>query len=980
MPSMSPRTQQLQAGAGAGPDQETALFEKGFSDLAYNVLMNKLPDVVQDVVTFKILDTDIDKGMGIGAFVVIRHDQPLYIPVVLSDNNVKPIELLYHKALNIFLPLTKQWLEETDKSALSTMGKGVKSPETLYTDVDIRNIVVPPITGRFSYAAWEPVILADVAKVINLETLEKLASEPQLMLVDFLTKAPNGVKVAFTKALEKNAKLFKHAARIYGVSALSEALRPAVEKVAFTKEAAKQSFGGALWIADKDTTPTEFKRIFGNQAAEAYAGVRKKGFADKDDRLNRNMAVQEQPFTQWVEPNQPGVYILYGNAREEKPAMVMPNPIDLFDEGTRYGRRPAVGGHNPLKDNSYYDPEPFGTSNRVYPDGRPDEGDFAIARGYGAKKYLAVLANGSYLCTDKLVGRDSVADEVSGGPLHKRLFQDVAGAPKAGVGFFIRQRGTTFQATVPLEIKSITTSSEGVRSITATSPGGFGEARKIITEASHPYSTIWMPKGSNAVYLPPDFIWVPLKEKLKHGDFFTSAHDLAACASSAMSAVGARKVAIKNAGAGQFSIDGGYGLDRIPALRKLAYDFILPVDVAETLLAKVAAEHGISVWVASGEKLARAQLLLEKRGAEDDEKKKKKPDSGDKSKPKSKPPSGDGGGGADPNAGGDPSMGGDPMADPQAMAMMAAQAAPPPPSPSDLAAMEMQQQIEHEMLKLQEKQQMLMALTQRTQEIAGGAPVMPTVQSQAMGAPPPSTNLATGAPMGGAGMAGGMGGGMDPMGGGGMGGSNDPMGGGMPPSMGGGGMPGMPPGGDPMMGGAAPGGSLPMADAMSGMGGMGGMGGGGGMPPSMGGDPSMGSDPSMGGQQQGPPMAMMGPDGPSAQGLGGEINPQFMGQAAQLQSDDIFDAAAVSSLAQSPAVKELVGQYLPNLEKALDNLARVLLTLWMQEPDLKAEIGDVAFADLEDNLRSTFKSLGDLVLKLSQGAHAIKGQYEHANA
>jgi hypothetical protein len=94
----------------------------------------------------------------------------------------------------------------------------------------------------------------------------------------------------------------------------------------------------------------------------------------------------------------------------------------------------------------------------------------------------------------------------------------------------------------------------------------------------------------------------------------------------------------------------------------------------------------------------------------------------------------------------------------------------------------------------------------------------------------------------------------------------------------------------------------------------------------------------------------------------------------------VFDAAAVASLAQSPAVKEIVGQYLPNLEQALDNLGRVLLTLWMQEPAIKADVGESTFAQLEDNLRGTFKSLGDLVLKLSQGAHALPGSNDHDHA
>ncbi len=56
------------------------------------------------------------------------------------------------------------------------------------------------------------------------------------------------------------------------------------------------------------------------------------------------------------------------------------------------------------------------------------------------------------------------------------------------------------------------------------------------------------------------------------------------------------------------------------------------------------------------------------------------------------------------------------------------------------------------------------------------------------------------------------------------------------------------------------------------------------------------------------------------------------------------------------------------------------MSLWMQEPQLKEELGEATFADLEDNMRATLKNLGDLVLKLSQGAHSIKGQFERADA
>lgn len=1012
MPSVSPRTQQMQqqqqGGGGSGADQAEAMFEQGFSEMAYNILMAKLPDLVQDVVTFKILDTDLDSGSGVGAFVVMRHDQPLYVPVVLSDNNVKPIELIYHKALNIFLPLSKGWLDEIDKTALSTLGKGVKTPETLYSDVDIRNIVVPPVTGRFSYAAWEPVILADVAKVLNPDTLEKVASEPAMVLVDFLTKAPNFVKRAFTIVLEKNPRLIKHAASIYGVNALREALTPHV-----VKTAAKQLSGGALWIADKDTTPLEFQRTFGEQAAEAYAGVRRKGYAAKDTRTSRNMAVQEQAYERWVEPQQPGVYILTSSEHKEEPAFVMPNPIDILandEQRSRYARRPPTPGHNPQVDNSYYEPQEHYMrryeANRVYPEGRPDEADFVLPKL--TEKYFAVLKNGDYLLCDQLVGRDSTADSLDGGTLHTRMFESVSGEPKAGKGFFVRAKGTTFQATCPVEIKSVTTDSEGCRRVKVSHVGSFGgNEHVLITEKKNPYGAIWMPKGANVVYLPPDFIWVPLKAKREKGDFFTSALDLQACVSQSLSAVGAKKVAIKNAGANQFSIDGKMACDRVPAIKKLAFEYGLSVESADELVKRAFENKVVRVWVASPLQLGGIQAQWNKLAGDDDKKDKDK--GGDKKKSPPKKPASGGGGGAEAGAGGPPpeddGMGGDDLGAQAAMAAMQPPM-PPPPSPLDMATDEFQQHIDNEMKKLMEKSQLLMSLKQREQQIAGGAPPMgmATAGMPQMGGMPP---------MGGMGQMGGMGDGSpqpppgigaapmpgtmpDPMMGG-MGG--DPMGGGMPPGMGappmGGGQPmggGMPPDpamagmqGPPGRGGAemgdmggmppAAGGALPMGDQGMGAPGMGapGMG---GMPP--GGDPSMGGgmQPGMGAPPP-PPMAMMGMDGPNAQSLSSEINPQFLQQASQLQSADIFDAAAVSSLAQSPAIKELTSQYVPNLEKAIDNLGRVMLTLWMQETTLKKEIGEVTFASLEDNLRGTFKSLGDLVLKLSQGSHTMPGQFEN---
>jgi hypothetical protein len=955
----------MQVQQGAGLDQQTALFEKGLSQMAYNVLLNKLPDLVENVVTFKILDTDIDSGTGIGAFIIKRHDQALYIPVVMVDNNIKPLELIYHKGLNIFLPLSKGWLDELDKMSVGELGHGVKTPDTLESDVNIRDVVVPPMVGRFGYAAYVENPRAFDSTEVAQSLGEKTAAPAQPMLLTLLATAPNKVKLGFTLALERSPALLKQAAAVYGVSGLKQALQLRQEKVAAP--------AGSLFIADRSTKPEELRRVFGKEAADAFSGVRLRGYAARDTRPARNVAVQVQPASSQEQPNQAGVYTVYRPDGKEERAFIVPNPLNPFFNNDAFSRHGTVPGHR-------------GPRPRVFPLGRPQEHNTIPPSAH----YLVVLGNGDWMETNKMAGGNfAPAGLADGADVFNKLFTG-GGAPRQGRGFFARPKGIGFQATVPMDITDITTGGDGVRRVNARSIGGFEET-VLVTAPKSPvgYTT---PKGGGFTMLPDDFVWVPLKNELKYSDLMHDPLDVNKFVTNALGLMGSRQVSVKNAGMQQYSINGQPALDRIATIKKLAADYVLDVADADALVEKAAKDYHVRFFPVSVQKLAQLQLQLNQKVAADDDKKKsdKKP-----SKPRQD---------SAPDAGGE-------EVDPEMLAQMQAAAAPPeppPPSPAELATMEMQHSIDQEMQKLQEKMLMLQQLNQRTQEIAGGAPVAPPVQSAAMGAPPPSFNLATGEPQPGVGMDPSMGGGMDPS----MAGGMDPSMGGMDPSMGGGMDPsitgGMPPqmggGMDPSMAGGMPpqmaGGMDPsMASGMPPQTG--------GMPPQMGGmDPSMGGgmDPSMAGgmppqpgmdpSQMGGldaasmnpamdptgqgqmPSAMMTEDGLTEQDIAQQVNPAFLDQAAQLESDDVFDAAAVANLAQSPALKELVGQYVPNLEKALDNLGRVLLSLWMQETTLKSDIGEDTFADLEDNLRTTFKTMGDLVLRLNQSAHVIRGKFD----
>jgi hypothetical protein len=165
---------------------------------------------------------------------------------------------------------------------------------------------------------------------------------------------------------------------------------------------------------------------------------------------------------------------------------------------------------------------------------------------------------------------------------------------------------------------------------------------------------------------------------------------------------------------------------------------------------------------------------------------------------------------------------------------------------------------------------------------------------------------------------------------------------------------------DPMM---AQGG-VPMQQSMGGPA----MGAGGGMPmdPSMGAGGGMPMDPMM--QQQmagGMPMdpSMMQPP---------EVNPQMMDAATNLQDPRIFDVAAISTLLRDSTLQNFMEEYLPHLNKALDALARLLLTFRIKQNEIEEKVGLSEYTSFEKDLRSVFTSLGDIILKFNKNVEATK--------
>ena len=146
------------------------LFEQQLGEMAYQAFASKFPDLVESIVTFKMLDSNADMGSAFGAFILDVSGEPVYVPAVFADSAISPLEIMYVKSRDIFVPFTPEWVAEISRGADKALGEATKLPDTVPTDVDIRNLVVPPTTGRYSYAEARETA-ADVAQLSSAASM-----------------------------------------------------------------------------------------------------------------------------------------------------------------------------------------------------------------------------------------------------------------------------------------------------------------------------------------------------------------------------------------------------------------------------------------------------------------------------------------------------------------------------------------------------------------------------------------------------------------------------------------------------------------------------------------------------------------------------------------------------------------------------------------------------------------------------------------
>jgi len=535
------------------PGDEESLFVQGFSDLAYKAITKSQPSLLASVVTFRVLEKDVQNGEAVGTFIVKQGDEILFIPVVLVDNAVKPLDLFYCRTRDRYYPLTPEWLREVASTAPNRLGLSVDVPKTLTTDVDIRNLVVPPSVGRYSYAedpAWAPFA----------RLKRELPTTKTGTLLDAFSRMPEGTRETVRSTLLRRPKVAQILAEQYGVSPLRDALAPRPKVAAEDRRETPMKHD--VYLATASTPLQELHReLEPGEVANAYGTARERGFFIKDRRAShKDLVALTEESLRLTQPDEAGLYRLYMTDGQSRVALVIPNPSSIHrDHGDESSLRHGRYRYNNM--------------------GRDRAED---------KTYLVLFPDGKYARVTQLAAEPVAAtyDEVLDF-LEKRAKP----VPESnGTGTLLTLTRLTVRATEPEHASNV--SSEGGRTSfhlshchTVTKlPGVLGGPMK--------------PQKQDAIFIGEDTVWWPCEYgRWVEGDFLSSPAQVWSLIERGLAKTGAVKLQIKRAAEGEFLI----GSERIPAkgveaVVKVASTYGLTVADAATTLQAVAARAPVRLW------------------------------------------------------------------------------------------------------------------------------------------------------------------------------------------------------------------------------------------------------------------------------------------------------------------------------------------------------------------------------------------------
>ena len=167
-----------------------------FSQMALEKLNAASPGLSKYVIAFKDMSSELQDsdGVQVGVFIMRNGGNMFYVPVISRGGVTFPIDSIYLADRKAFFPLTKKTMEQIKSSQNANVGQAARIPQGAIKNPDLKDLVVPPRTGKFMYASdgrmGELITLAslDIRKDLA-DVIEKSAELHDILNVPALKEA-----------------------------------------------------------------------------------------------------------------------------------------------------------------------------------------------------------------------------------------------------------------------------------------------------------------------------------------------------------------------------------------------------------------------------------------------------------------------------------------------------------------------------------------------------------------------------------------------------------------------------------------------------------------------------------------------------------------------------------------------------------------------------------------------------------------------
>lgn len=187
-------------------------FEQNFFHLAFAYIRDKIPNLLDYMLGFEVVNKNEEGTQAIGLFKFDVSGRQMYVPVFYKNGELKGAELLYNQNQDAFIPNKENWVD----TLLNARPEELGVPSTL-SRADVA-------TGMQSGLDLSKIYNPTINTKLSMDRMQQIKVDFAWTLPSFLKQADCRYSEIYTQTLMQNPQLHKLASEAYGEE-LYEALK-----------------------------------------------------------------------------------------------------------------------------------------------------------------------------------------------------------------------------------------------------------------------------------------------------------------------------------------------------------------------------------------------------------------------------------------------------------------------------------------------------------------------------------------------------------------------------------------------------------------------------------------------------------------------------------------------------------------------------------------------------------------------------------